>query len=71
VVLATPWPEFSEIPPGRWARHSPARTVVDCWRALQQLRGVDGIQYVGLGTGALAEDDSAVLSEARSQGIAG
>jgi UDPglucose 6-dehydrogenase len=51
VVLATPWPGFREIPAEQWARHSPPRVVIDCWRALKHLSGYDGVRYLGLGTG--------------------
>ena len=51
VVLATPWPEFNQIPRDRWVRNSPPRTVVDCWRAVKFLHDEPGIQYLGLGIG--------------------
>ena len=54
VVLATPWPEFAAIPAIEWARHSPPRTVVDCWRALPHLAIADGVRYISLGTGGAA-----------------
>jgi UDPglucose 6-dehydrogenase len=54
VVVATPWPEFASIPAIEWARHSPPRTVVDCWRALPHLATADGVRYVSLGTGGVA-----------------
>ena len=53
VVVSTPWQEFSDIPAETWARHSPARTVIDCWRALQNLEKRAGVRYLSLGTGAL------------------
>ncbi len=53
VIVATPWQEFCALPPQEWARHSPDRTVIDCWRALKQLDGCDGIRYVSLGTGGI------------------
>jgi UDPglucose 6-dehydrogenase len=55
VVLATPWREFRDLPAQQWARHSPARVVIDCWRVLNHLEGVDGVRYVRLGYGAEAE----------------
>jgi len=51
VVLATAWPEFSGIPVAQWARTSPSRTVIDCWRAVSFLRDTPGVHYVGLGIG--------------------
>ena len=53
VILTTPWQEFCSIPPDRWARHSPPRTIIDCWRAIQHLEGCPGVQYLCLGTGSL------------------
>jgi UDPglucose 6-dehydrogenase len=55
VVLATPWPEFREIPAGQWVRHGRGRAVIDCWRALNHLDGVDGVDYVRLGFGGEAK----------------
>jgi UDPglucose 6-dehydrogenase len=49
VVLATPWEEFLELPADVWARQSPPRTVVDCWRALAHLRDREGFRYLPLG----------------------
>lgn len=51
VVLATPWREFCSIPAEQWARHSPTRTVIDCWRVLEHLNNYRGLRYVPLGTG--------------------
>jgi UDPglucose 6-dehydrogenase len=51
VVLATPWQEFSKIPPAAWTGLEVPRVVVDCWRALGHLANVDGIRYVRLGLG--------------------
>ena len=55
VVIATPWAQFHQIPCESWARHSPPRTVVDCWCAFTRLRGVDGVHYVRLGFGEEVE----------------
>ena len=55
VVLATPWQEFREIPMSQWARHSPPRAVIDCWRILNHLEGADGVRYIRLGFGGQAE----------------
>lgn len=51
VVLATSWPEFSEIPGEQWARPGSPRTVIDCWRALNHLHKQPGVHYLGLGIG--------------------
>lgn len=51
VVLATAWPEFSQIPAQRWVRNSPPRTVIDCWRAVKFLHDTPGVHYLGLGIG--------------------
>ncbi len=51
VVLATPWPEFAQLPAERWARPKAPRIVVDCWRVLGSLRDVPGIAYLALGLG--------------------
>ncbi|MBZ5668080.1 MAG: nucleotide sugar dehydrogenase, partial [Acidobacteriia bacterium] len=53
IVVATPWPEFRNIPHEEWARHSEPRTVIDCWRALKHLDNHEGLRYVCLGTGGL------------------
>ena len=56
VVVATPWPEFLQIPAAVWARDSGSgpRIVVDCWRALPSLGQADGVTYLSLGTGMTA-----------------
>jgi UDPglucose 6-dehydrogenase len=53
VVIATPWPEFAKIESGMWARHSSARTVLDCWREFDFLDGLDGVNYVCLGSSSM------------------
>jgi UDPglucose 6-dehydrogenase len=57
VVLATPWQEFRDLRPALWARpgYSEPRVVIDCWRALSHLDGVDGLHYVKLGFGGAAQ----------------
>ena len=67
VVLATPWQEFRDLPASAWARpaHVAPRIVIDCWRALDHLKGVDGIRYVRLGFGGAAELRVEVTSSAR------
>lgn len=49
VVVATPWPQFRDIPVTVWGRHSRPRVVVDCWRLVPDLAGVDGVRYLPLG----------------------
>jgi UDPglucose 6-dehydrogenase len=51
VVLATPWQAFREVPAEQWAPHNGFRVVIDCWRVLNHLEGVEGIRYVRLGFG--------------------
>lgn len=51
IVLATPWQEFREIPPGSWAGRQAPRVVIDCWRVLNHLEGAEGVRYVRLGFG--------------------
>lgn len=65
VVLATPWQEFREIPAAHWARPTRQRVVIDCWRALHHLEGVDGIDYVRLGFGGEARRPVETSSSAR------
>ena len=65
IVLATPWQEFREVPAALWARPNRPRAVVDCWRVLNHLEGVDGIRYVRLGFGGEAERPLEATSSAR------
>jgi UDPglucose 6-dehydrogenase len=65
VVLATPWQEFREIPSAQWARPSRPRVVIDCWRSLNHLEGVEGIDYVRLGFGGEAMRPMETSSSAR------
>jgi UDP-glucose 6-dehydrogenase len=51
VVLATPWQEFRELSADQWTRNNESRVVIDCWRVLNHLEGVEGIRYVRLGFG--------------------
>lgn len=50
-VLVTPWAVYRSLPPAVWARPGRPRTVVDCWRLVPSLAGIDGVDYVSLGTG--------------------
>jgi UDPglucose 6-dehydrogenase len=69
VVLATPWQEFREVPTEHWAHNGQSRAVprvvIDCWCALDHLKGVDGVRYVRLGFGGAAERRVEVMSSAR------
>jgi UDPglucose 6-dehydrogenase len=66
VVLATPWQEFRDLPSSTWLRPPEAepRVVIDCWRALSHLDGLEGLTYVKLGSGVTAEKSAAVTSSA-------
>ncbi|MGB6199163.1 MAG: nucleotide sugar dehydrogenase [Candidatus Acidiferrales bacterium] len=52
VVVSTPWPEFARIPAEQWARRGAPRIVLDCWRALPNLVGHEGIVRMALGVGS-------------------
>jgi UDPglucose 6-dehydrogenase len=65
VVLATPWQEFREVPVALWARPDRPRAVIDCWRVLNHLDGVDGVRYVRLGYGGEAVRPVGLSSVAR------
>ena len=66
VVLATPWQEFRDLRAALWARpgYSEPRVVIDCWRALGHLEGIDGLHYVKLGFGGVAAKLASVSSSA-------
>ena len=66
VVLATPWQEFRDLRAALWARpgYSAPRVVIDCWRALSHLDGIEGLRYVKLGFGGAAEKPVSVSSSA-------
>jgi UDPglucose 6-dehydrogenase len=66
VVLATPWQEFRDLRAALWARpgYSAPRVVIDCWRALGHLDGIEGLRYVKLGFGGAAEKPVSVSSSA-------
>jgi UDPglucose 6-dehydrogenase len=53
VVLATPWPEFARIENSCWARFPGPRTVIDCWRQLELLEKVEGVNYIRLGSSSM------------------
>jgi len=64
VVLATPWQEFRDLPAALWAYSGPSapRVVIDCWRALSHLDGVEGLRYVKLGFGGASQKPIAAHS---------
>ena len=62
VVVATPWPEFSTIAGEQWTRPSSPRTVIDCWRQLKPIEGLDGVNYLCLGTGDTLPDTARVAA---------
>jgi UDPglucose 6-dehydrogenase len=64
VVLATPWKEFTELPASAWARENGCRVVIDCWRALSHLDGVEGIYYIRLGFGGSSRQNVRVPATA-------
>jgi UDPglucose 6-dehydrogenase len=55
VTVATPWQEFVQLPVSHWTHRSEPRIVIDCWRVLKHLAGIDGVRYLSLGTGAVIE----------------
>jgi UDPglucose 6-dehydrogenase len=62
VVVATPWPEFARIDAPTWARHSPPRIVIDCWRSMKHLDGAEGVRYLCLGIGFGASHSSSLVA---------
>src|SRR4051812_10108329 len=51
VVIATPWPEFADLPLDDLRRHGGRTVVIDCWRLLPDEGPGDGIEVVRLGEG--------------------
>lgn len=51
VVIATPWPEFTEIKPSYLTRHSAQPTIIDCWRILNPGNFWEVADYTTLGVG--------------------
>lgn len=51
LVIATPWPEFKQIPPAAFARAGRRLQVLDCWRMLdrEKIGAVADIHYLGIG----------------------
>jgi UDPglucose 6-dehydrogenase len=64
VVVATPWQEFRNIPVENWASGAHPRVVIDCWRALGNLEGQNGVRYMKLGLGAAAMQTVSATSSA-------
>jgi predicted dinucleotide-binding enzyme len=58
LVLATPWPEFAELP-RQLQRDDRSRVVIDCWRMLDGVTLVEHAAYVPLGTGRSLEESVA------------
>ena len=62
VVVATPWQEFRTIAPEYWGRAASPRTVIDCWRILENLKDSSGVRYISLGSGnAFQRQSSATM----------
>jgi UDPglucose 6-dehydrogenase len=59
VAIATPWPEFFNIPRTVWEQKTGPVTVIDCWRLLPALQHLSSIRYISLGTGEKPTDRSA------------
>ncbi len=51
LVTTTPWPEFREIQPESFERHSSRHLLVDCWGILDPGEYSDVADYVALGLG--------------------
>jgi len=51
IVIATPWPQFRDIPPSAYARSKGRLAILDCWRILlrDKLAAVADIHYLGAG----------------------
>ena len=49
VVIATPWPEFADLPADSLAREGEPLVVIDCWRLLAEGQYDDAIEIVRLG----------------------
>jgi UDPglucose 6-dehydrogenase len=63
-VLATPWQQFRDLPASSWLppAQANARVLIDCWRVLPHLDGLDGLIYVRLGFGAALTEKPAAIS---------
>jgi UDPglucose 6-dehydrogenase len=49
VVIATPWPEFAQLPLDELARDGKRAVVIDCWRVLPEDRPNGTVEIVRLG----------------------
>jgi len=49
VVIATPWPEFSDLPLDSLRRDGGRKVVIDCWRLISDEAYADSIDIVRLG----------------------
>jgi UDPglucose 6-dehydrogenase len=49
VVIATPWPQFAELPVEALKRDGERRVVIDCWRLLSDETHAEAIDIVRLG----------------------
>jgi UDP-glucose 6-dehydrogenase len=48
-VIATPWPEFADLPTEALEREGRRPVVIDCWRLLPEQADVGSIEVVRLG----------------------
>jgi UDP-glucose 6-dehydrogenase len=48
-VIATPWPEFAELPIGELDRDGRPTVVIDCWRLLPERASGASVEIVRLG----------------------
>jgi UDPglucose 6-dehydrogenase len=62
VVVATPWKEFLQIAPEKWARVKRERVVIDCWRALKLDSNFPGVRYIALGLDSVSARSQAGAS---------
>jgi UDPglucose 6-dehydrogenase len=67
VVIATPWPEFADLPLDDLRRHGRRTVVIDCWRLLPNEGPGDGIEVVRLGEGPTASLSSSLTSTTAKQ----
>jgi UDPglucose 6-dehydrogenase len=64
VAVATPWPEFSDIPRAVWEQKK-GLILIDCWRLLPALQHFSDIRYISLGTGEKPAECSAGREHSR------
>jgi UDPglucose 6-dehydrogenase len=63
VVITTPWEVFECLDPGLLERRSKPRTLIDCWRVLEQERVKAVVDYVALGKGPQTLEEPSRSSE--------